>query len=75
MRANEYIFFVLIIIVLVVANVFSAVKAVNYHAELVKTQTALTKEKRYSWEMIKGCEGHRMYLMNILDEHKIEYFN
>jgi len=35
----------------------------------------LQKQQRYSFEIDKACEGHRMYLMNILDEHKIEYFN
>jgi uncharacterized protein YneF (UPF0154 family) len=34
----------------------------------------IEKEQRYSHEVIKACDGHRYYLMNILDEHHLEYF-
>lgn len=46
----------------------------SMYTTLESVTVELHKEQRYSFEMNKACEGHRMYLMNILDEHKIEYF-
>ena len=31
------------------------------------------KSQRYEFEMEKASEAYRAYLMNILDEHQIEY--
>jgi len=47
---------------------------ISMYTTLERVTVELHKEQRYSFEMIKACEGHRMYLMNILDEHRIEYF-
>ena len=46
----------------------------SMYTTLENKTVELQKEQRYSFEMIKACEGHRYYLMNILDEHKLEYF-
>lgn len=46
----------------------------SMYTTLENVTLELQSEKRYSHEVIKACEGHRYYLMNILDEHQIEYF-
>lgn len=46
----------------------------SMYVTLEKVTVELRNEQRYSHEVIKACEGHRSYLMNILDGYRIEYF-
>lgn len=46
----------------------------SMYVTLENKTVELQNEQRYSHEVIKACDGHRMYLMNILDGYRIEYF-
>ncbi len=62
---------VMLLVVIAVMGLFMSSMYVTLETKTLELQ----KQERYSFEIDKACEGHRMYLMNILDEHKIEYFN
>lgn len=61
----------MLLVVIAVMGLFMSSMYVTLETKTLELQ----KQERYSFEIDKACEGHRMYLMNILDEHKIEYFN
>lgn len=46
---------------------------ISMYVTLENKTLELQNEYRSSWEMDKACNGHRMYLMNILDEYGIQY--